>query len=92
MFLNVPEICLYQGSEYTSGFQYAKILSIPEFCINQGYAGLRICLNILDAILISDSKIQSARCVYVKCEPNNFRAARCDSRNLLVVSYNSTSL
>ena len=45
-----------------------------------------------DAVLISDSKMQSASCVSVKCEPNNFRVASCDSGNLQVVSYNSTSL
>ena len=37
-------------------------------------------------------KMQSAICVSVKCEFNNFRVASCDSRNLRVVSYNSTSL
>ena len=46
----------------------------------------------LGAILISHSKMQSTSCVSVKCEPNNFRDASCDSGNLQVVSYNSTCL
>ena len=44
------------------------------------------------AILISDSKMQSASYVSVKCEPNNFGVASCDSGNLRVVSYNTISL
>ena len=44
------------------------------------------------AILISDSKKQSASCVSVKCDPNNFRVANCNSIDLRVVSYNTTSL
>ena len=33
MFLvvNVLEFWIYQGSEYASGFKYARILKIPEF-------------------------------------------------------------
>ena len=33
--------------------------------------------------------MQSASCVSVKCEPNNFWVASCDSGNLGVVGYNS---
>ena len=36
--------------------------------------------------------MQSASCVSVKCEPNNFRVASCESGNLRDVSYRSTSL
>ena len=46
----------------------------------------------LGAILITDSKMQSASCVSVKCKSNNFRVPSCDSGDLRVVSYNSTSL
>ena len=45
MVLNVPEFWIYQGSEYASGFEYARILNASEFWICQGYTGLRICLN-----------------------------------------------
>ena len=41
---------------------------------------------------VGDSKMQSATCVSVKCQPKNFRFASCDFGNLRVVSYNSTSL
>ena len=44
------------------------------------------------AILIIDSKMQSASCVSVICEPNNFRVASFCSGNLRVVSFNWTSL
>ena len=46
----------------------------------------------LGAILITDSKMQSASYLSVKCESNSFRVASWDSGNLRVVSYNSTSL
>ena len=36
--------------------------------------------------------MQSAMCMSLKCELNNFRVASCCSGNLRVVSYNSTSL
>ena len=45
LVLNLPKIWIYQGSAYTSGFEYARIVNIPEFWICQGYTGLRICLN-----------------------------------------------
>ena len=35
----------YQGSEYVSGFEYARILNIPEFWICQGYTWFKICRN-----------------------------------------------
>ena len=31
LVLNVPEFWIYLGSEYASGFEYARILNIPEF-------------------------------------------------------------
>ena len=31
LVLNVPEYWIYQGSEYASGFKYARILNVPEF-------------------------------------------------------------
>ena len=31
LVLNVPELWIYKGSEYGSGFDYARILNIPEF-------------------------------------------------------------
>ena len=34
-----------QGSEYASGFEYAKILNIPEFWICLDFTGFKICLN-----------------------------------------------
>ena len=47
LVLNVSEFWRYQGSEYASGFEYARILNIPEFficqyCVTQGseYAGV----------------------------------------------------
>ena len=36
LVVNVPEFWIYRGSEYASGFEYAKI---------QGYTGLRVSLN-----------------------------------------------
>ena len=36
---------IYQGSDYASDFEYARILNVPEFWICQGYTGFRICLN-----------------------------------------------
>ena len=31
LVVNVPEFWIYQGSEYVSGFEYAKIVNISEF-------------------------------------------------------------
>ena len=31
LVLSVPEFLIYQGSEYASGFEYARILNTPEF-------------------------------------------------------------
>ena len=45
LFLNVSEFWIYQGPEYTSGFEYARILDISEFWICQGYTGFRVCLS-----------------------------------------------
>ena len=36
---------IYQGSDYASDFEYARILNVPEFWICQGYTGFRMCLN-----------------------------------------------
>ena len=41
---------------------------------------------------VADSKMKSANCVSLKCEPNNFLVTRCNSGNFRVLSYNSTSL
>ena len=27
--LNIPEFCIFRGSEYTSGSQYARVLNMP---------------------------------------------------------------
>ena len=53
---------------------------------------IRTTRQCLSAISISDSKMQSASCLFMKCKLNNFWVANCDSGNLPVVSYNSTSL
>ena len=45
LVLNIPVSWIVQGSEYTSGFEYARILNILGFRICQGYTGFRICLN-----------------------------------------------
>ena len=45
LVLNGIEFCISQGSECASGFEYARILNIPEFWICQGYTEFRICLN-----------------------------------------------
>ena len=34
--MKIPEFWLYQGSDYTSGSQYARVLNIPEFWICKG--------------------------------------------------------
>ena len=31
LVLNMPEFWMYQGSEYASGFEYARILNSPDF-------------------------------------------------------------
>ena len=59
----------------------------------RGRWGPWILIYCTDAMLINKgSAMQSESCVSVKCEPNNFRPASCDTANLRVVSYNSTSL
>ena len=45
LVVKVPEFWIHQGSEYTFGFEYAKILNIPQFWIYQSYTELRICLD-----------------------------------------------
>ena len=35
LFLNMPEFWVYQCSEYASGFEYARILNIPELRSSQ---------------------------------------------------------
>ena len=45
LVVKVPEFWIHQGSEYTFGFEYAKILNIPQFWIYQSYTELKICLD-----------------------------------------------
>ena len=39
LVLNVPDFMVYQGSEYLSAFEYARILNMQKFWICQGRTG-----------------------------------------------------
>ena len=46
LFLNMPEFWVYECSEYASGFEYARILNIPELRSSQ-YTKIAEVLSIL---------------------------------------------
>ena len=56
---------------------------INDYLLILAKVTLKQCLGVT---FISDSKMQSASCVSVKCESNNFRVASCHSGDLRVGS------
>ena len=52
----MPGFWIYQGSEYATGSEFAKVLNVPGFWIYQRYTGLWICLNISGCICLDMSE------------------------------------
>ena len=52
----MPGFWIYQGSEYATGSEFAKVLNVPGFWIYQRYTGFWICLNISGCICLDMSE------------------------------------